>query len=381
MSERLRITGVRTVVVGADRRDWVFVLIDTDAGITGLGEASLAGQTHAVLGAVKDFEPLLIGADAFRTEHLWQLAHRDVRVRGDATFHGALAGIEVALWDIKGKALGVPLYRLLGGVVRDRIRVSANGPRGQTPDEYARSAADLVARGFTALTLTPFDPTPTLDGKRLVDAGIARVRAVRDAVGPDVDLIVDAGGSLSPPLAVRCAAALAPFGIMFLAEPSRPDHVPVLIRIAEKSPIPIALGGPFATRSVGPALLASRAIAVLQPDIGRTGGLAEARRIATLAESHFVSIAPLNSGSLVNTVAALHLDAVTPNFLIQDVSAVAEPWHDVIVAPPRVDARGYIQPPGRPGLGVELDLEAAKRFPPGNRRARYGHQAGPSTGV
>ncbi|MEA2597208.1 MAG: galactonate dehydratase [Thermomicrobiales bacterium] len=365
MGERLRITGVRTVAVGAGWRNYVFVLVDTDGGVTGLGEASLGGQTHAVLGAIKDLEPLLIGADPFRIEHIWQQAYRHAFWHGGVTFMSALAGVEVALWDIKGKALGVPIHRMLGGLVRDRIRAYANGPRGGTPDELARSASELVARGFTALKMGPFEATPILAGKRYIDAGVAKVRAVREAVGPDVELMIDAHGRLSPSVAVRAAEALAPFGIMFLEEPCLPEHAPAMVRIAEKSRIPIAVGERHVTRWAYPELLASRAIGVLQPDIIQTGGIAEARKIAALAEMHFVAVAPHNPWSWVNTVASLHLDAVTPNFLIQEVITEPEPWKDAIVVnPPVMDGEGYFSPPEAPGLGLELDLEAAKRFPP-----------------
>jgi galactonate dehydratase len=365
LNERLTITGVRTVAVGAGWRNYVFVLVDTDGGVTGLGEASLGGQTHAVLGAIKDLEPLLIGADPFRIEHIWQQAYRHSFWLGGVTFLSALAGIEVALWDIKGKALGVPIHRLLGGLVRDRIRAYANGPRGETPDDCARSAAELVARGFTAMKITPFDPTPILAGKRYLDAGVAKVRAVREAIGPNVELMVDAHGRLSPPMAVRAADALAPLGIMFFEEPCLPEHATALIRIAEKSRIPIAVGERHSTRWAFGDLLASRTIGVVQPDIIQTGGLAEARKIAAMAEMHFVSVAPHNPWSWVNTVASLHLDAVTPNFLIQEVVSEPEPWKDaVVVNPPAMDAEGYFRPPEAPGIGIELDLKAAKRFPP-----------------
>ena len=359
------ITRVRTVAVGAGWRNYVFVLLETDAGLTGLGEASLGGQTHAVLGAVKDLEPLLLGADPFRIEHLWQQAYRHAFWHGGVTFLSALAGVEVALWDIKGQALGVPIYRLLGGHVRDRIRAYANGPRGETPDEMARSAVELVGRGFSALKLAPFGATPILAGKRAIDAGVALVRAVREAVGPEVELMVDAHGRLSPPVALRAAEALAPLGILFFEEPCLPEHAPALTRIARKSPVPIAVGERHLTRWAYPELLASRTIGVLQPDIVQSGGLAEARKIAALAEMHFVSVAPHNPWSWVNTVASLHLDAVTPNFLIQETIADPEPWKDaVVVEPPAMDAKGFFRLPEKPGLGITLDEEAAKRFPP-----------------
>jgi galactonate dehydratase len=359
------ITAVRTVVVGAGWRNYVFVLVDTDDGLTGLGEASLGGQTNAVLGAVKDLEPLLLGADATRIEHLWQQAYRHAFWHGGPTFLSALAGIEVALWDIQGQALGVPIHRLLGGPVRDRIRAYANGPRGETPEAMARSAVALVGRGYTALKMAPWEAMPILASKGAIEAGIAKVRAVREAVGPEIELMVDAHGRLSPPVAVRAAQALAPLGITFLEEPTLPTHAPALIRVARKSPVPIAAGERHYTRWAFTELLESRAIAVVQPDVIQSGGLAEARKIAALAEMHFVSVAPHNPWSWVNTVASLHLAAATPNFLMQEVIADPEPWKDAIVRdPPAIDAEGFFPLPQAPGLGITLDLEAATAFSP-----------------
>jgi galactonate dehydratase len=365
LSARDKIVGIRTVAIGAGWRNYVYVLIDTERGVTGLGEASLGGQTHAVLGAIKDLEPLLLGADPSRIEHIWQQAYRHAFWRGGITFLSALAGIEVALWDIKGQTLGIPIWRMMGGLVRERIRAYANGPRGSTPDELARSAADIVAQGFSALKFTPFDATPMLAGRRYIDAAVANVRAVREAVGPDVELMIDGHGRLSPSVAVRAAEALAEFNLMFFEEPCLPEHVPAMIRMAKKSPIPIATGERRSTRWEFRELLESRTIGVLQPDIIQTGGIAEARKIAALAEMHFVSVAPHNPWSWVNTVSSLHLDAVTPNFLIQEVITDPEPWKDaVVINPPVMDVEGYFSPPAGPGLGVELNFEAARRYPP-----------------
>lgn len=361
----MKITGVRTVAVGAGWRNYIYVLIDTDRGVTGLGEASLGGQTNAVLGALKDLEPLLLGADPFRIEHIWQQAYRHAFWHGGVTFISALAGVEVALWDIKGKALGVPISTMLGGLTRDKIRAYANGPRGTAPDELARSAADLVARGFSALKFTPFEATPLLAGRRFINDAVEKTRAVREAVGPDVELMVDGHGRLSPAVAVRAAEALAEFNLMFFEEPCLPEHAAAMGRIAKKSPIPIATGERLYTRWDHLDLLGSRKIGVLQPDIIQSGGIFEARKIAALAEMHFVSVAPHNPWSWVNTVASLHLDAVIPNFLIQEVIADPEPWKDAVVLnPPVMDADGYFRPPAAPGLGIEFDLQAAKRFPP-----------------
>ncbi len=321
----MKITAIGTRVVNATMRNWVFVKVETDAGITGWGEASLEWKTRGVVGCVDDLAPLIVGQDPRRIEHLYQVMYRHSFFRMGVVGMSALSGIEQALWDILGQALGVPVYELLGGRVRDKIRLYANGPRGETVDEIAQSAEELVGRGFTALKLAPFGATPILAGKRIIDAGVAKVRAVREAVGPEVELMIDAHGRLAPAVAMRAAAALAPFGIMFFEEPCLPTHGPALTRLARKSPIPIAVGERHYSRWAYPELLASRTIGVLQPDIVQSGGLAEARKIAAMAEMHFVAVAPHNPWSWVNTVASLQLDAVTPNFLIQEVIADAEP--------------------------------------------------------
>jgi galactonate dehydratase len=365
VEQRIEITGVRTVAVGAGWRNYLYVLVETDQGLTGLGEASLGGQTHGLIGLIEDLKPLLIGADPFRIEHIWQQAYRHAFWHGGPTFLSALAGVEVALWDIKGQALGVPIWRLLGGRVRDKVRVYANGPRGDTPDEVARSAEELVARGFTGLKWVPFPAMPALAGKGLIDRAVAEVRAVREAVGPEVELMVDGHGRLSPAVAIRLAEALAPFKLMFFEEPCLPTNGPMLRRIAEKSPIPIAAGERHYTRWGFREIIENRAVSVVQPDVIQSGGIAEARKIAALAEMHFVATAPHNPWSWVNTIASLHLDAVIPNFLIQEVVADPEPWKDEIVTwRPELDADGYFALPGRPGLGIGLDLDAVRRFPP-----------------
>ena len=365
MSERAKVTGVRTVAVGAGWRNYLYVLVETDQGLTGLGEASLGGQTRAVAGAIDDLKPLLIGADPFRIEHLWQQAYRHAFWHGGPTFLSALAGVEVALWDIKGQALGVPIWRLLGGKVRERVRAYANGPRGETPDEVARSAEGLVRRGFRALKWVPFGATPALAGRRFVERAVAEVKAVRDAVGPEIELMVDGHGRLSPAVAIRMAEALAPFKPMFFEEPCLPTNGPALARIAAKSPVPIAAGERHYTRWGFRELLEARAVAVVQPDVIQTGGLFEARKIGAMAEMHFVSVAPHNPWSWVNTVASLHLDATLPNFLIQEVVSDSEPWKDEVVTwRPELDADGFFPLPDRPGLGIALDEATARRHPP-----------------
>lgn len=361
---RTTITGIRSHVVGAGWRNFVYVEIETAAGVVGLGESSLEGQTGGVLGAIDDLRALFVGADPWRIEHLWQQAYRHAFWRGGPAYLSALSGLETALWDIKGQMLGVPIHRMFGGRVRDKARVYANGPRGETPAEVAKHARELVDRGYTALKWAAFPATPIMGGRRYIDAGIAQVQAVRDAVGPDVDLMIDAHGRLSPAAAVRAAQALEPYRILFFEEPVLPENVPAMARVAAKTSIPIATGERLLTRFGFRETLEARACSVVQPDLAHAGGLSETRKIAAMAEMYMCAIAPHNPLSWVNTVASLHVDISSPNFLIQEVVTDPQPWMDDVVDwRPELLAGGFMTIGDRPGLGIRLRHEALGRWP------------------
>jgi galactonate dehydratase len=363
------ISGIRTHVVGAGWRNFVFVEIETAAGVVGLGEASLEGQTHGVVGAIKDLESLFVGADPARIEHLWQQAYRHAFWRGGPAFLSALSGLETALWDIKGQMLGVPIYRLLGGRVRDRIRMYANGPRGDDPETMATHAAELVSRGFSAIKCAPFPATPLMGGYHYIMQGVRMVAAVREAVGPEVDIMVDAHGRLGPAAAMQAAQALEEYRIFFLEESVLPENVDQMVRAAAKTSIPIATGERIFTKFGFRELFEKRACAIVQPDLGHCGGISELRKIGAFAEMYFISIAPHNPLSWVNTIASMHVDLTMPNFLIQELIADPQPWMDEIVSwRPEMAADGTMDLPDTPGLGVTLNHDAIKRYPPGDHR-------------
>jgi len=360
---RLRIHSIQGHVVGAGWRN--YVIVEVRAGdLVGWGEATVEGRTWGVMGALRDITPYFIGEDAFRAEHLWQRVYRHSFWRGGVVDLSALSGVEQALWDLRGKALGLPVYELLGGRVRDRVRVYANGPRGTTPDEVAKSARSLVDRGFRALKWAPFPATPIVGGDSIAQ-GVAQVRAVREAVGPEVELLIDVHGRLTPAQSVRAAAALEEFDITFLEEPVLPENVDALAQIAPRIRIPIATGERLFTRWGFREVLEKGAAAVIQPDLAHCGGIAEGRKIAAMAETYYVGVAPHNPLSYLNTAASLHLDAAIPNFVIQEFVADPEPWKEAIVREPiPLQSDGTMLVPDRPGLGVEFDPEAARRFPP-----------------
>ena len=341
---------------------------DEECGLAGEGDAGVtpfADLDQQRLGAIEDLRSLFMDADPWRIEHLWQQAYRHAFWRSGPAYMSALSGLETALWDIKGQMLGVPIHRMLGGRVRDKARVYANGPRGETPDQVAKHARELVDRGFTALKWAAFPATPIMGGRRYIDVGIDQVRAVREAVGPDVDLMIDAHGRLSPAAAVRAAHALEEFRIFFFEEPVLPENVPAMARVAAKTSIPIATGERLLTRFGFREVLEARACAVVQPDLTHCGGIYETRKIAAMAEMYMGSIAPHNPLSWVNTVASLHVDLSTPNFLIQEVVTDPQPWMDDVVDwRPEILPGGFFDLPDRPGLGIRLRHDAIAKYPP-----------------
>jgi galactonate dehydratase len=357
----LRVTEVVPHVLFAGRTNLVFVEVRTNQGITGLGEASLEGKTEAVVGAIRDVADYLIGEDPTRIEHHWQTIYRHSFWRGGVVIGSAISGIEQALWDILGKALGVPVYELLGGRVRDRVRLYANGPRGDTPEEVAASCAELVATGWNALKLAPFEAVPGVAGQRELRAARRQMQLIRDAVGPDVDVLIDCHGRLSPTSAVQMAEALDEFDVFFFEEPVLPEDPRAMAEVAARIAIPVATGERLFTKWGFRDVLALGAADVLQPDIAHCGGIWEARKIAAAAEVSYVGIAPHNPYSWLLTMASIQLDFATPNFLIQEFLVDHPPEVERLFAQPFTWLPGgWVEPPTAPGLGVELDWDAVR---------------------
>lgn len=355
------VTDVVPHVLFAGRTNLIFVEIQTDAGITGVGEASLEGKTEAVVGAIHDVKEYLIGKDATRIEHHWQTIYRHSFWRGGFVVGSAISGIEQALWDILGKAIGVPVYELLGGRVRDRVRLYANGPRGSTPEEVAESCVRLVEQGWGALKLCPFDAVTAVAGQPEIQKARRQMRLIRDAVGPDVDVLIDCHGRLSPTSAVQMAQALEEFDIFFFEEPVLPEDPTAMAEVAARISIPVATGERLFTKWGFRDVLALGAANVLQPDLAHCGGIWEGRKIAAAAEAYCVGIAPHNPYSWLLTRASIQLDFAIPNFTIQEF---------LVDHPPEVERLfaetftwlpgGWVEPPAAPGLGIELDWDAIR---------------------
>ncbi|MFI8418804.1 mandelate racemase/muconate lactonizing enzyme family protein [Streptomyces sp. NPDC085479] len=371
----MRITGITTHVVGTPWRNLTYVLVHTDEGLTGVGETRMLGHTDALLGYLREAEANHIaGSDPFAVEDLVRrMKYGDFGRAGEIVMSG-IAVVETACWDIKGKALGVPVWQLLGGRVTDRVPAYANGwyTTERTPEAYHAAAREVVARGYRALKIDPFgagrldlDPTASR-------YAIGLIEAVRDAIGPDTGLMVEMHGRFSPATAVRLARELEPFRPAWLEEPVPPENLKALAKVAGKTDLPIATGERIHDRIEFRELFESQAADVIQPDIGHIGGILEARKLAATAETHYVTVAPHNVGGSVLTAASLQLAACTPNF------TVLEHFNDfadaeikkVVRGAPEIDPEtGCFPVSHAPGLGVELDVDAAAEFP--QQRARF----------
>jgi galactonate dehydratase len=371
----MKITAIKTVVVNAEMRNWVFVKIETDqAGLYGWGEASLEWKTRAVVGAVEDLAPMLLDEDPRRIEHLFQKLYRQSFWRVGAIGLSAISGIDQALWDIKGKALGVPVYELLGGLVRERVRMythlgggdmravyeTSNSP---DPTIFAPRALEVVAKGYTAVKVLITPPTETLNSIAAYHYAARAMQSMREAVGDDVDIMVDCHGRHSPANAVEFCRVLAPYRPYFVEEPVPPENVDAMAEVHRASPVPIATGERLLTRHDFRPLFEKQACDVIQPDLCHCGGLWEAKKIAAMAESYYLGVAPHNPLGPVANAAALHFALSTPNFLIQEDMLGDVPWRWEVVRSSLVTQNGYWLPATEPGLGIEIDEAAAARHP------------------
>ncbi|MFE0737244.1 mandelate racemase/muconate lactonizing enzyme family protein [Streptomyces sp. NPDC058855] len=371
----MRITRSSTHVVGTPWRNLTYVQVHTDEGLTGVGETRMLGHTDALLGYLREAEVNHIaGSDPFAVEDLVRrMKYGDFGRAGEIVMSG-IAVVEMACWDIKGKALGVPVWQLLGGQVTERVPAYANGwyTTERTPEAYHAAAREVVARGYRALKIDPFGA-----GRLELDPPASRfavslIEAVRDAIGPDTELMVEMHGRFSPATAIRLARELVPFRPAWLEEPVPPENLKALAKVAGKTELPIATGERIHDRIEFRELFESQAADVIQPDVGHIGGILEARKLAATAETHYVTVAPHNVGGSVLTAASLQLAACTPNFkILEHFNDFADAEiKNVVRGAPEIDPEtGCFPLSHAPGLGVELDVDAAAEFP--QQQARF----------
>ena len=365
MSDRVRLADFKTFLVHDGYRTFVFLKLYTDDGLTGVGEGSTEWNELAVEAAIRQMCGRLRGADPFQTEALWEQLYRDSYWRNDLIINSAISAIDQACWDLKGKKLGVPVYALLGGLRRERLRAYANAWYWgcTTPDDFARAARQVVAEGFTALKWDPFGAADMTLSAAAMRAAVDNVAAVRAAVGPDVDLCIEVHGRLAPAWAIEMARRLKPFDPFFYEEPVPPENFDALATVARAIEIPVATGERLTTKFLFRELLLRQAADIIQPDLCHAGGLTEVKKIAAMAEASYVRVAPHNATGPIGTAAAVQLDACIPNFLIQEYFVTQASWIDEVVQGAPRAVRGEIAVPDRPGLGVELDEAAALAHP------------------
>ena len=370
-----KITALKSIVVNAEMRNWVFVKVETNTpGLHGWGEASLEWKTRSVVGAIQDFEPMVVGEDPTRIEHLYQKLYRQSFWRTGVIGLSAISAIEQACWDILGKLLNQPVYKLLGGAVRDRVRMYTHLGGGDMravyesqnsgdPQVFLDRAQEVIAKGYTAIKVLLTPPTEPLNSIAAYKSAERIMSALRNAVGDGVDIMVDCHGRHSLGNAVEFCRVLAPFRPLFIEEPVPPENVDLMAEVRRLSPVPIATGERLVTRFQFREVFEKLACQVVQPDLCHCGGLWEAKKIAAMAETYTMAVAPHNPLGPVANAAALHFDLSTPNFLIQEDMLADVPWRWEVVEHALESRDGYWLPSDRPGLGVEVNEAAAARHP------------------
>jgi galactonate dehydratase len=373
----MKINKIETFKAWVDWSNWLLVRITTDEGLTGWGEASLHGAIESVEIAIGEFSAHLIGRDPAGPEQHWHRLYNAWRWRGGAVFMSALSALDIALWDIEGKRLGVPVHRLLGGAHRDRLRVYASHWIGgkDTPEQAFDAAKEAVKRGFTGFKCSPF----TREGLAEDEAGALRravevVAAAREAAGADTEIFIECSELLSPRLTVRLDQLLAPYRPGWFEEPIPFENAHAMAQLQRDIKTPIATGERLLSRFEYRELLEQAGCRIIQPDLMHAGGLTEVRRIAALADTWYVPVAPHNPGGPICTMASIHLAAAVPNFFILEQMEPQRAFRDRASKPPVVFENGHFLVPQTPGLGLEPDLDVLKEmiFQPQPRNERRG---------
>jgi galactonate dehydratase len=362
----MRITAIDTYIAGNPWKNWVFAKVSTDDGIYGVGEGTLNCFGKTVETAIHELKPLAIGMDPFQVENISQRLIRDVYTEGAQIHMCAVAAIEIALWDIIGKACNQPIYNLWGGQCHEKLRAYANGwYRGpRTPESFAAKAKLVAARGYTALKFDPFGASWRYLSRYDFDLAVDIIRAVRDAVGPPVDLLIEGHSRFNVATAVEFAEAIHQFRPAWFEEPVPHTNIPAMVEVARRSPVPIATGESLSTKQQFAELLKYEVVNILQPEPLNLGGLFAARKIADMVDAHFGVIAPHSAQGPVCSAACVQLNASIPNFFIHELfDEFNEPWEQEIVTHPVHQVNGYIEVPDRPGLGIDLNIEEILKHP------------------
>lgn len=346
---------------------WLFVRIETDSGVVGWGEHVAGGGPAAVRSAAETFLTThLLGENPLRIEDHWQTMYRGGFYRGGPVLMAAIAGIDQALWDIKGKHYDAPIHELLGGKARDKVRVY-QWIGGDRPSDVGEAAEEQVNEGFTALKMNATEELQRIDTPDKVNAAKRRLKTVREAVGEEIDIGVDFHGRVSKPMAKQLATAFEPYSPMFIEEPLLPEHLDALPELAKHTTIPIATGERLFTRTDFKPIFEDSAVDLIQPDLSHAGGITEVRKIASMAEANDIAMAPHCPLGPIALAACVQVDASTPNALLQEQSLNIHYNEAADLLDYLEDASvfeyedGYIEIPDDPGLGINLDEEVIRK--------------------
>ena len=359
----MRITSLQTFEMWGEPRNWVFVKLLTDEGLYGWGEGTLENKTQTAQAAIHELGEYLIGKDPIPVEHHWQAMFRHGFWRGGVVLNTALAALDQAMWDLRGKALGVPVYQLLGGPTRQRIRLYTHVGI-YDPNKMVDDAQRDLADGFTAVKTGAWAGDTSLPEAQAIAAFADRVGRLRETVGPGVEIMIDNHGRSRPSSAVRLMKALEPFRLYWFEEPTQPDDLEGLHALrAAGATMDLASGERLYSKWDFRPLFEKRLVDVIQPDICHAGGLTELKKIAALAEAYYIQVAPHSPQGPVSTAACAHLALGIPNFHILEYVR-SEPWRQRVLKEPWPVVDGQLEVPDRPGLGVDLDEDVIRSSPP-----------------
>ncbi len=360
----MKISDVRTVIVGNPWKNWIFVVVETDDGLIGVGEATGGSETQPRVAAIQEIKHLVIGMDPRNVHEIFHKLYLTAFLKVTQ----AMAGIEMACWDILGKSLGVPVYTLLGGKVRDNVRVYANGwySGERTPEGFAEKASEVVAKGYTALKFDPFGDAHMQMSRKETNEAKALIGAVREAVGDEVDILIEAHDRFSTYAAIEIGNWLKDYDVTWFETPVLSTDVSALVEVARRIPVRMVAGERMHAIHEFGEFLSHNVTDVINPEPLGVGGIWRSLQIAGIAEAHHAEIALHNAESPFKTMVALHIDAVTPHVFIQECfDDFLEPWvPEVLSGFLRVE-NGYLRMPDAPGIGVELNEDEAKKHPYG----------------
>ena len=361
----MKITDIKTFLVDCFRTNWAFVKVYTDEGITGVGEATLEYKEKSLVGAVEHIKEALVGKNPLQIEKLYQDTYRDSYWRCGPVLQSALSAVEIALWDILGKYLNVPVYQLLGGKVHDQVRIYVNAwfAGAKTPEQFGEKAKIAMQRGVTAMKWDPFGKSYLEISNQDLDTALRCVAAVREAVGDKVDLLIEGHGRFNVPTGIKIAKELEQFKPMLFEEPVPPDNLEALKAVRDKSPVAISAGERLYNLKQFKDLFEMRAADYIQPDVSHAGGIMELKKIAAMADTYYIPFAPHNPSGPVANAATLQLAACCSNFSILEIMYSDVPWRADVTNEKLHYENGFITIPDGPGLGIEINEEECLKHP------------------